>query len=77
MNHALHSNRSSASLSPSEMRENLGALVIAGSENVAITLSFTLYQTLKHPKAYEEARDEFRECNLLGEVTSTSPPLPN
>lgn len=61
MSHVLHSDPSNTSLSPSEMRENLGALVIAGSENVATTLDFTLYHLLKYPKAYAKARHEVRE----------------
>ena len=61
MSHVLHSDPSNASLSPSQMRENLGALIIAGSEKVATTLGFTLYHLPKYPKAYAKARHEVRE----------------
>ncbi|KAL9624636.1 MAG: hypothetical protein Q9160_001301 [Pyrenula sp. 1 TL-2023] len=62
MSHILPYDASNAAMSPREVRENFGALVIAGSENVATTLDFILYHLLKHPETLSKATCEVRQC---------------
>lgn len=61
MSYILPYNEEEATMNMAEVRENYGALMIAGSENVATSLEFTLYHLLQNPKALEKAVREIRQ----------------
>ena len=51
-------------MSIAEVRATYGALMIAGSENVSTTLSFTVYHLLKNPDVLERLTKEVRSAFL-------------
>ncbi|KAI9733534.1 MAG: hypothetical protein M1834_003134 [Cirrosporium novae-zelandiae] len=60
MSYILPYDENSASMSMSEVRATYGTLMLAGSENVATTFSFTIYHLLKNPDAMKKLVSEVR-----------------
>jgi cytochrome P450 len=61
-------------LDPTEVRDEVVTLVIAGHETVAASLTWTLSMLARHPQVQEDLAAEFRA--VLGRVTGSPPRRP-
>lgn len=60
MNYILPYDPDSVKMSLAEIRATFGVLMMAGSENLATTIEFTIYHLLKNPAAWEKLTAEVR-----------------
>ncbi|KAH7309183.1 cytochrome P450 [Stachybotrys elegans] len=60
MSYILPYDEATAKMSMAQVRATYGPLMIAGSENVSTTVSFTIYHLLKNPVALHKATEEVR-----------------
>lgn len=68
MSHILPYDEKTARMSMPEVRATFGALMLAGSENVATTLIFTVFLILKHPKVLAQLVEEVQSSTTEGQA---------
>ena len=73
MSYILPYDEATTQMSMAEVRATYGTLMIAGSENVSTTASFTIYHLLKNPTALRKATEEVRSaCQDDKDITFVS-----
>lgn len=73
MSYILPYDEETTKMTMAEVRATYGTLMIAGSENVSTTVSFTLYHLLKNPEALRKVTEEVRErCKHDEDITFVS-----
>ncbi|KAL6901277.1 cytochrome P450 [Trichoderma evansii] len=73
MSYILPYDEATTHMSMAEIRSTYGTLMIAGSENVSTTASFTIYHLLKNPDTLRKATEEVRKtCKHDEDITFTS-----